>query len=102
MFLLSNYCILGSRKSNLSPPFKRRLTGPRVALTRERGKNILLRELLANVNCVEIPCIVHEIGQDTISRQDMLQNDVVVVSSPQVGTSHISSRRFMTKSFSGC
>ena len=63
--------------------------GTRVALTRERGSNAKLQRLLEKegIECVEIPCIAFSPGQD-LGRlvKEMLENDVVVISSPHAAS----------------
>lgn len=57
---------------------------PRVALTRETSKNNVIKKMLTDVDCVDIPCISFERGRDEISMTLLHDNDVVVLSSPQV------------------
>lgn len=60
------------------------LSASRVALTREKGTNDKLKNLLTGVECFEIPCIMFESTPDRLRlREEMKRNEVIVITSPQ-------------------
>ena len=67
---------------------------PLVALTRERGANAKMFELLSDVDCIELPCIAF-ISQET-NKQALLKKiqaqavDVVILTSPQAAQTFLS------------
>ncbi len=57
-----------------------------IALTREKTKNTLMRELLSPYKCVDVPCIEFEVCDTEMNRMDaeLLHCDLLVISSPTV------------------
>lgn len=62
----------------------RALHASKIALTREAGTNDKLSQLLAGLDCYEIPCIQFFDGDDLFRFPDEItKHDVVVITSPQ-------------------
>lgn len=59
-------------------------SSPSIALTREAGANEKLLKLLRGHNCVEIPCIMFEKGEDAkVLPSSLSQHDIIAITSPQ-------------------
>lgn len=100
ILLINEFCSFKLIVSNISKSYKQSQLqmSLKVALTRERGANNKLLELLTDIDCYEIPCIMFDKGNDLEQLDNaIISHDIIIITSPQAALVFLNSWLVMNK-----